>query len=168
MFDGARSRVAGADACPVSPSSNRRELGSTIERRFPCPDDLIRAQQEGYATYRALAAPCHPAVPPDRRGPQGGSGVRREPRSLTARQEAVMAVIRAWLTEYGHGPTVREIGARVGLCSTSSVAHRLGRLETRGLISRTGRPWSTCVPREEQPHGGRMEKRTCAPRGGMP
>ncbi|MFF8299289.1 hypothetical protein ACF07M_28530 [Streptomyces globisporus] len=77
-------------------------------------------------------------------------------------------MIRAWLTEYGRGPTVREIGARVGLCSTSSVAHRLGRLETRGLISRTGRPWSTCVPREEQPHGGRMEKRTCAPRGGMP
>ncbi|MFE8916066.1 hypothetical protein [Streptomyces globisporus] len=25
--------------------------------RFSCPDDLIRAQQEGYATYRALAAP---------------------------------------------------------------------------------------------------------------
>ncbi|MEU5561366.1 hypothetical protein AB0H47_35480 [Streptomyces globisporus] len=77
--------------------------------------------------------------------------MRREPRPLTARQEAVMAVIRGWLTEHGHGPTVREIGARVGLSSTSSVAHQLGRLEARGLISRTGRDWSTCVVVEEQP-----------------
>ncbi|MFD5342236.1 hypothetical protein ACFWJY_00315 [Streptomyces anulatus] len=77
--------------------------------------------------------------------------MRREGRPLTARQEAVMAVIRSWLTEHGHGPTVREIGARVGLSSTSSVAHQLGRLETRGLITRTGRDWSTCVLGEETP-----------------
>ncbi|MFE8910304.1 hypothetical protein [Streptomyces globisporus] len=84
-----------------------------------------------------------------RRGPAGGRGVRRQPRPLTARQEAVLAVIRVWLTE--HGPTVREIGARVGLSSTSSVAHQLTQLEKRGLVSRTGRDWSTCVLREEQP-----------------
>ncbi|MFF8983833.1 hypothetical protein ACF08E_10640 [Streptomyces globisporus] len=71
--------------------------------------------------------------------------MRWEPRALTARQEAVLAVIRSWLAERGHGPTVREIGGRVGLSSTSSVAHQLGRLEARGLISRTGRDWSTCV-----------------------
>ena len=55
------------------------------------------------------------------------------------------------LAERGHGPTVREIGARVGLSSTSSVAHQLGRLEARGLIVRTGRDWSTCVLVEEPP-----------------
>ncbi|MEU6628448.1 hypothetical protein ABZ905_09150 [Streptomyces parvus] len=77
--------------------------------------------------------------------------MRRETRPLTARQEAVMAVIRSWLTEHGHGPTVREIGARVGLSSTSSVAHQLSRLEARGLIARTGRDWSTCVLGEERP-----------------
>ncbi|MFJ2854574.1 LexA family protein [Streptomyces rubiginosohelvolus] len=77
--------------------------------------------------------------------------MRREPRPLTARQEAVLAVIRVWLAERGHGPTVREIGARVGLSSTSSVAHQLGRLEARGLIVRTGRDWSTCVLVEEPP-----------------
>ncbi|MFJ3973362.1 hypothetical protein ACIPYR_35160 [Streptomyces parvus] len=77
--------------------------------------------------------------------------MRREPRPLTSRQEAVLAAIRSSLTERGHGPTVREIGARVGLSSTSSVAHQLGRLEARGLIARTGRDWSTCVLVEEQP-----------------
>ncbi|MDJ1645208.1 LexA family protein [Streptomyces pakalii] len=92
---------------------------------------------------RAASADC--------RGPAGGGGVRREPRPLTPRQEAVLAVIRSWLAERGHGPTVREIGERVGLSSTSSVAHQLGRLEARGLISRTGRGWSTCVLVEEQP-----------------
>ncbi|MFD4025746.1 LexA family protein [Streptomyces sp. NPDC058576] len=77
--------------------------------------------------------------------------MRREPCPLTARQEAVMVVIRSWLAEHGHGPTVREIGARVGLSSTSSVAHQLGRLEACGLITRTGRDWSTCVLGEEMP-----------------
>ncbi|MEU3433140.1 repressor LexA, partial [Streptomyces sp. NPDC006863] len=77
--------------------------------------------------------------------------MRGEPRPLTARQEAVLGAIRASITEHGHGPTVREIGARVGLSSTSSVAHQLGRLEARGLISRTGRDWSTCVLGEGQP-----------------
>ncbi|WP_443031540.1 transposase [Streptomyces sp. CBMAI 2042] len=43
--------------------------------------------------------------------------MRREPRPLTGRQEAVLAVIRVWLAERGR--TVREIGARVGLSSTS-------------------------------------------------
>lgn len=91
------------------------------------------------------------AAPDDGRGSAGGRGVSRELRLLTARQEAVLAVSRVWLTEHGHGPTVREIGARVGLASTSSVAHQLGRLEARGLISRTGRDWSTCVLVKEPP-----------------
>ncbi|MFI1576157.1 LexA family protein [Streptomyces anulatus] len=55
------------------------------------------------------------------------------PRPLTARQEAVLVVIRVWLAERGHGPTVRESGARAGL-PHQSVAHQLGRLEARGLI----------------------------------
>ncbi|MEU9927291.1 hypothetical protein OH791_37925 [Streptomyces anulatus] len=70
--------------------------------------------------------------------------MRREARALSARQEAIIAAIRSWLTEHGVGPTVRELGTRVGLSSTSSVAHHLAQLEKRGLISRTGRDWSTC------------------------
>ncbi|MFE4695429.1 hypothetical protein ACFRH6_35930 [Streptomyces sp. NPDC056749] len=48
------------------------------------------------------------------------------------------------MIEPGEAPSVREIGARVGLASTASVAYRLGRLEARGLISRTGHPWRSC------------------------
>ncbi|WP_435883519.1 hypothetical protein [Streptomyces rubiginosohelvolus] len=88
--------------------------------------------------------------------------MRREPRPLTARQEAVLAGGEVWL---GHGPTVREIGARVGLSGTSSVAHQLGRLEARGLIVRTGRDWSTCVLCEE-PLSLRPGLRSRGPGGG--
>ncbi|MGZ2362382.1 hypothetical protein LRE75_38000 [Streptomyces sp. 372A] len=52
--------------------------------------------------------------------------------------------MRQWIAEHGEGPSVWQIGARVGLSSTSSVAYQLGRLETLGLISRTGRRWQTC------------------------
>ncbi|MEV3852040.1 hypothetical protein AB0J30_35390 [Streptomyces microflavus] len=69
--------------------------------------------------------------------------MRRE-RPLSVRQEAIMRLIRSWITEHGEGPTIRQIGARVGLSSTSSVAYQLGQLEKRGLISRTGRDWSSC------------------------
>lgn len=63
---------------------------------------------------------------------------------LSVRQEAILRLIRSWITEHGEGPTIRQIGERVGLSSTSSVAYQLGRLEGRGLISRTGRSWHSC------------------------
>ncbi|MFB7049776.1 LexA family protein [Streptomyces microflavus] len=69
--------------------------------------------------------------------------MRRE-RALSVRQEAIMRLIRSWITEHGEGPTIRQIGASVGLSSTSSVAYQLGQLEERGVISRTGRDWSSC------------------------
>ncbi|MET8380902.1 hypothetical protein [Streptomyces microflavus] len=56
----------------------------------------------------------------------------RPDRALSVRQEAIMRLIRFWITEHGEGPTIRPVGARVGLSSTSSVA----------LISRTGRGWN--------------------------
>lgn len=39
-----------------------------------------------------------------------------------------------------------QIRQRAGLSSTSSVAYQLGRLEARGLISRTGRSRCSCRP----------------------
>jgi len=53
-------------------------------------------------------------------------------------------MIPSWITEHGEGPTIRQIGPRAGLSSTSSVAYRLGRLEARGLSSRTGHGWRSC------------------------
>ncbi|MFF3130044.1 hypothetical protein ACFVRD_49760 [Streptomyces sp. NPDC057908] len=63
-----------------------------------------------------------------------GSGTGRP----TARQEAVLRVIRDVIADTGNAPTVREIGQCVGLSSPGSVAYRLGRLEKLGLISRMG------------------------------
>ncbi|MFI6162988.1 transcriptional repressor LexA [Micromonospora haikouensis] len=64
-----------------------------------------------------------PAVPPD-------------PVSLTARQRQILDVIRGWVQRHGYPPTVREIGAAVGLGSPSSVAHHLKTLTHHGLIRR--------------------------------
>lgn len=63
---------------------------------------------------------------------------------LSPRQEMVLRVVREWIAEHVEGPSVRQIGARVGLSSTSSVAYQLGRLEDLGYISRAGRRWRTC------------------------
>ena len=62
----------------------------------------------------------------------------------TDRQVQILRVIRNWIADHGEGPSIRQIGERVGLSSTSSVAYQLGRLEDRGLISRTGRRWRSC------------------------
>ncbi|MEL5958880.1 hypothetical protein AADR41_29645 [Streptomyces sp. CLV115] len=66
------------------------------------------------------------------------------PDTLSARQEAILAAIRDWTAETGESSSVRQIGERVGLFSTSSVAHQLGCLEARRLISRTGHLRRSC------------------------
>ncbi|MFD5503739.1 LexA family protein [Streptomyces sp. NPDC127061] len=66
------------------------------------------------------------------------------PDALSSRQEATLAAIRDWIVETGESPSVRQIGERVGLSTTSSVAYQLGRLEARRLISRTGHRWRSC------------------------
>ncbi|KIF67162.1 hypothetical protein HY68_36325 [Streptomyces sp. AcH 505] len=62
----------------------------------------------------------------------------------TDRQLQIRRVIRTWIEDHGKGPSIRQIGKRVRLSSTSSVAYHLGRLEERGLISRTGRRRCSC------------------------
>ena len=58
---------------------------------------------------------------------------------LTKRQRQIFAMIREWIDRHGYPPTIREIGAAVGLDSPSSVAHQLKALEERGLIRRGAR-----------------------------
>jgi repressor LexA len=48
-------------------------------------------------------------------------------------------MIREWIDQHGYPPTIREIGAAVGLESPSSVAHQLKVLEERGYIRRGAR-----------------------------
>ncbi|AXE81514.1 winged helix DNA-binding protein [Streptomyces atratus] len=66
------------------------------------------------------------------------------PDVLSARQEVILRTIRDWIAGTGESPSFRQIGERVGLSSTSSVAYRLGRLEACGLISRTGHRLRSC------------------------
>src|SRR5689334_1908666 len=59
----------------------------------------------------------------------------RPPR-ISARQRQIMMVIGESIRRRGYPPTVREIGAAVGLGSPSSVAHHLKVLERHGLLRR--------------------------------
>jgi repressor LexA len=54
----------------------------------------------------------------------------------TERQRRILDVIVAFTVERGYPPSVREIGERVGLSSSSTIHAHLKALEKRGLISR--------------------------------
>lgn len=62
-------------------------------------------------------------------GPADSSG-------LTARQRKVLVFLRDEIEKRGYPPSMREIGAAVGLTSTSSVAHQLRALEGLGYVKR--------------------------------
>ena len=55
---------------------------------------------------------------------------------LTPRQLRVLAHIKDSIEHRGYPPSMREIGASVGLTSTSSVAHQLRVLEEKGFLKR--------------------------------
>jgi repressor LexA len=57
-------------------------------------------------------------------------------RPATEKQAQVLQAIEAFKVEHGYPPSVREIGERVGLSSTSTIHAHLKALERRGLISR--------------------------------
>lgn len=46
----------------------------------------------------------------------------------------ILEMIRGYMAEHGYGPTVREIGAAVGLRSTASVYYQLQRMAETGMI----------------------------------
>lgn len=54
----------------------------------------------------------------------------------TERQRRILEVIRQFTAQQGYPPSVREIGERVGLSSSSTIHAHLKTLERRGLISR--------------------------------
>ncbi|MFC8596677.1 LexA family protein [Streptomyces atroolivaceus] len=123
---------------------------------------------------------------PDRAAP---SGPRRPSRSEggmsvdapTDRQVQILRVIRNWIADHGEGPSIRQIGERIGLSSSSSVAYQLARLRTvdwSGAPGAVGAPATLgsesgeavsragCVQRSSRVnrHGG--ERRTPARTGG--
>lgn len=54
----------------------------------------------------------------------------------TERQQAILDCIAAFTREHGYPPSVREIGERVGLSSSSTVQSHLKTLERRGYVKR--------------------------------
>ena len=63
----------------------------------------------------------------------------------TERQRSILDVIRSFTSERGYPPSVREIGERVGLSSSSTIHAHLKALERRGLISRDPTSPAQCV-----------------------
>src|SRR5579883_2172083 len=55
---------------------------------------------------------------------------------LTARQQMVLDFIRQSITDRGYPPTLREIGARMGIRSTNGVNDHLRALERKGYLTR--------------------------------
>jgi repressor LexA len=62
-------------------------------------------------------------------GPAGADG-------LTLRQRRILEMIRETVERRGYPPSIREMGDAVGLASSSSVAHQLKVLETKGFLRR--------------------------------
>jgi SOS-response transcriptional repressor LexA len=83
-------------------------------------------------------------------------GPRARGEVLTVRRQKIVAYIARFLDEHGYPPSMREIGAAVGLSSTSSVAYQLQALEKKGalrqdLTARAPTSWRTAGPRRARP-----------------
>lgn len=75
--------------------------------------------------------------------PQADDGGPHYP-GLTQRQRNIVCFCSDHYQCRGYPPTLREIGAAVGLKSTSSVDHQVRQLQRKGYLSRDlGRPRTT-------------------------
>lgn len=74
---------------------------------------------------------------------------------LGKRQVAIYEFIRSYTDEHGYPPSVREIGAAVGLASPSTVHTHLKVLEEHGLIKRDSKKPRTIevMGKDRQPEG---------------
>src|SRR5579863_2507912 len=72
-------------------------------------------------------------------------GVNAIGKPATLRQQSILQAIADFKSEHGYPPSVREIGERVGLSSSSTIHAHLKALERRGLISRD--PTKPCAMR---------------------
>src|ERR1700689_1528390 len=79
--------------------------------------------------------------------PIGGTMIDR---GTTEKQLRILDVIREFTAEMGYPPSVREIGERVGLSSSSTVQSHLKTLERRGLLRRDPtKPRALVEPRRD-------------------
>ena len=70
-------------------------------------------------------------------------------RALTARQRSTLETIVSFTDEFGYPPTVREIGSRVGLRSSSTVQAHINALERQGYLIRSASKTRSVVARND-------------------
>src|SRR5215208_1637561 len=81
---------------------------------------------------------------------------------LTLRQRRILEMIKDTVERRGYPPSIREMGDAVGLASSSSVAHQLKVLETKGYLRRDPnrpRALEVLLPGENRP----VERRRSTP-----
>jgi repressor LexA len=71
---------------------------------------------------------------------------------LTARQREVLNLIRTTIRTKGYPPTVREIGANLGMNSPNAVTRHLSELERKGYVRRSGATRRTMTLVEVENH----------------
>lgn len=57
---------------------------------------------------------------------------------VSDRQRRMLAYIQEFIQEHGYPPTIREIGRKLGISSTSVVNYNLNKLKTAGYLDRDG------------------------------
>lgn len=57
---------------------------------------------------------------------------------ISERQRRMVEFIQDFIQEHGYPPTIREIGHKLGISSTSVVNYNLNKLKTAGLLERDG------------------------------
>ena len=115
----------------------------------PTPSGADRSRYR--ASRPTTCASCAPAARP----------------ALTARQRAILDVIRDSVERRGYPPSIREICEAAGLASTSSVAHQLTVLERKGYLRRDpNRPRAVDVRGADE--RGRRGRRAGRRRGRRP
>lgn len=75
---------------------------------------------------------------------------------LTARQQQVLEYIRTSIARRGYPPTLREIGAHMGIRSTNGVNDHLRALERKGYLTRDDMKSRALRPRESKVRSSRL------------
>jgi repressor LexA len=70
---------------------------------------------------------------------------------LTKRQQTVLEAIREWIREQGYPPTIRELGARLGIKSLRGVTTHLDAIARKGFLKREPRARSIRLLEALQP-----------------
>ena len=87
--------------------------------------------------------------------PAAAASAAESLKALDARARAVYETVRDAVIAHGYPPSMREIGAAVGLTSPSSVKHQLDKLERFGLVRRDpNRPRALEVVLPDRPGPG--------------